>query len=82
MQSYSCKCGTLQSYGSMVPPPCVGCPKCGVVPATSPAHFVAPVPHQWQNKYDEDTGLLFERCLVCGFKRRKRDDVDDNDNSS
>ena len=28
MQTYSCRCGHSQWFGSMAPPPCSFCPKC------------------------------------------------------
>lgn len=29
MRYYQCRCGELTSWGSMPPPACLGCPKCG-----------------------------------------------------
>ncbi len=73
MQHYSCKCGERTSWGSMGPPDCKGCEKCGtrlewIRPDGSPAiaHFRLPVPHEWRDKFDENTGKPIRVCAWCG----------------
>lgn len=67
MQFYRCKCGEASSHGSMPPPPCRGCKKCGTTLATHPENHSKPEPHQFQAKMvDTDEGPKpLTRCEWC-----------------
>lgn len=47
MQCYQCKCGEIQSYGSMPPTRCASCHKCGSNLASGPHLHREPEPHSF-----------------------------------
>lgn len=60
-----CQCGMV-SFGSMYPPRCTACPKCGTVP--SPIGFMSSQPHEFQvGEVEAAEGTKQEsRCQRCG----------------
>lgn len=70
MIAYRCQCGNLEAISSMSYEPCHGCEECGTVPA--PIGMIPPkaIEHDWQRRYDEVTGLPYEKCARCGKVKR------------
>jgi hypothetical protein len=75
MQYYRCKCGDAVAWSSMGTYPCEGCEKCNTTLEQHPDHHRTPEPHDWQLKYDENTGKpSYYRCTVC-CKRKELGDA-------
>lgn len=63
---YRCKCGKNEYFGSgMVPHDCEGCDECGTTLSTHPEGHKPRAPHEWETKYDENTGKPYRRCKKC-----------------
>ena len=64
---YRCKCGEREAIGSMPPPQCARCRKCGSDLASSPDRHREPEPHNFvahQVETDEGPKPL-SRCSYC-----------------
>ncbi len=70
MQYYRCKCGKMESWGSMPPNRCQGCPDCGTNLSTHPDHH-PPADHNWSaNKVQTDDGpATLTVCSWCGIAK-------------
>lgn len=44
---------------------CQGCEKCNTTFAGHPDHHKKLKPHNWQIKYNSNTGKPFKRCSLC-----------------
>lgn len=74
MRYYRCKCGQLESWGTMRPPQCSWCEACQSNPAETPdTHRTERTPHKWyQEKVDTDAGEAeLTRCVYCGHTRKE-----------
>lgn len=69
MLTYRCRCGDWTSIGSMPPPLCARCMKCGS--GIQLAGIIASdlAPHDYEAKFDPDTGAQFEKCRTCWRSR-------------
>ena len=66
MKYLRCRCGQMESYSSMGSPPCRACPSCGTTLAEHPDEHKPPIPHNFEMKFDEDTGEPYWICSRCG----------------
>ncbi len=67
MQSWECKCGNVQCWGSDPPPKCLECAKCGTAPKGTGGEFARAAPHQFKAypvATDEGPRVL-SRCAYC-----------------
>ena len=67
MITYKCKCGKAVAWSSMGKQPCQGCDKCGTQYSMFiKGPFPERIPHDWQPKYNENTGAqdwwICKRC--------------------
>ena len=74
MQTATCKCGSMQSWGEM--PPCNVCDDCGTAPGYTKA--TEPTPHRFVKKFDQNSGKPFRICLAC-MKRQEVEQQRPND---
>lgn len=66
MRFYRCKCGDHTAWSSMGVADCLTCKKCGSDLAEGPSgHSDSPTPHDYVTKYNQDTGVPYERCDRC-----------------
>ena len=73
MMYYRCKCGHLESVGSMSPNPCQQCEKCGSDLAPSPDLHRGPKEHAWETRLvDTDAGK--QELTVCRWCHMKKTD--------
>ena len=56
MQSYRCKCGKAEFFGSDSPKDCQGCDECGTTFAQHPDHHKERIPHDPKPQFDRNTG--------------------------
>lgn len=71
MTYYRCKCGKREYFGSgMYPHDCEGCEECGTTLETSAETHRPIAPHDWETKYDENTGKPYKRCKKCYQKEK------------
>lgn len=70
MQYYRCKCGKSESWGSMPPRKCDGCPTCNTTLAPHPDYHKEPDPHEFVTRYDEQTGEPYKVCINCSKEVR------------
>lgn len=75
MQIYTCVCGGLVSFGSMPPPSCERCAKCGSRPVCYETES-KPTPHRFATRYNELTGEPYLLCETCF---RTKDDLEKHD---
>lgn len=76
MRYYQCKCGALKYWGSMPPPACDWCIKCGSNPARGPdGHRAEPIAHEMEpTTVQTDSGpATLSRCRHCHFTRAEID---------
>lgn len=73
MRYYRCKCGESMSMGSMPPPRCFRCEKCGSNLAEGPSWHSEPLPHEWHiGQVETDEGMKpLSRCRYCHHTRRE-----------
>lgn len=68
MQTYKCKCGKREVWGSYGPDACDKCYHCNTKPSLGPIPHNDPVPHNWREtsvETDDGNGIL-TRCSFCG----------------
>ena len=68
-----CKCGEHEAYGSIPPPRCSRCEKCGSDLATSPDDHLEPLSHDFQPEPVETDagGAVLSRCRYCHRTRKQ-----------
>lgn len=73
MVYYQCRCGDRWSHGSMAPPRCMGCEKCGTSLASHPSGLGTPSPHEFmEEQVQTDQGPQpLSRCRFCGKTRQQ-----------
>lgn len=67
MRYYRCKCGKRESWGSMPPDQCQGCPDCKTTLDEHPSSHRAPAPHEFvATDVETDAGPQpLTRCRWC-----------------
>lgn len=65
MIAMRCKCGKHKLSTSMGTQDCMGCEDCKTTFATSPEGHKPLQPHEWQTKYNQNTGKSFKVCKNC-----------------
>jgi hypothetical protein len=72
MVYYKCECGKSEYYESGMPPKdCEGCEDCKTTYATYKGGHKPLAPHEWETKYNENTGKPYRRCKKCYQKEKK-----------
>ena len=68
---YRCKCGKVESYGSMSPNPCLGCVDCGTNLTSHPDLHKKPELHNWiTDEILTDEGVMHQtKCSWCGYMK-------------
>jgi len=80
MKTLRCKCGEKVLHTSMGSFDCEGCEKCQTTYAGHPDHHKPLQPHEWINKYNQNTGKPYKYCARCGqideesYKQSKQKD--------
>lgn len=72
MRTVRCKCGESIIHTSMGITDCETCDKCGSTFAGHPDGHAEPIPHDWQTKYDSDTGQPYLVCGRCGKSQKQK----------
>lgn len=77
MQYYRCRCGKMESIGSMPPSPCQGCEQCNTSLETHPDNHKAPAKHDFrQQPVETDEGTKqISRCRFCCKTRKELEPV-------
>lgn len=71
MQYYRCKCGYKTAWGSMPCSDCQGCDKCNTTLETHPDMHQELKPHDFIEKFDENTGKPYKRCRICMYSDKE-----------
>lgn len=83
MRQLRCKCGKREAWTTDNFQDCQGCPECGTTYAGHPDNHRPLQPHDWETKYNENTGKPYKRCKKCyeideeSYKESKKKDTDD-----
>lgn len=76
MQYYRCRCGKLESWGSMSPARCIGCANCGTNLAQHPDDHKAPVPHDFSSVQNVQTDEGEKTLTLCRYCHRSRTEIE------
>jgi hypothetical protein len=69
---WRCKCSEHEYYESGMPPRgCEICTKCGSTMGTGKNFHLEPEEHEWEIKFDPNTGEPYEICKKC-YNRKDR----------
>jgi hypothetical protein len=77
MQYYRCKCGIMESYGSMSPPQCMKCGSCGSDLATAPDRHHEPKPHKFETIQTVQTDEGDKTLTLCNYCHKSKRDIED-----
>lgn len=66
MIGYRCKCGSVIVSSSMGVRDCEGCDKCNTTLAFHPDYHKPREPHEWKDRYNQNTGKPYKVCNKCG----------------
>ena len=66
MRTFRCKCGDKIRWSSMGEGhDCEGCDICNTTFASRPEGHKELKPHEWEIKYNQNTGKPYKRCKNC-----------------
>lgn len=65
MRTLRCKCGDKTMSTSMGSQDCQGCEKCKTTFAGHPDHHNELKPHEWIERFHQNTGKPYKICKIC-----------------